>query len=190
MNVIWFSRNEARFHNKRINWKTAISLITANTSLSGNNTKKASNNSIRDFSILKIFKVNIHHPKAPSIIEIIWQAPIFNWIKCNTDGVSSGNPDNSSCGVIFRDSDGNCVGCFSDPLGNGTSYLAEIKGVLRAIELAHEKGWNNLWIEKDSSLVVQAFKYKREIPWNVRNRWNNAQYTIRNMNCIVTHTYI
>jgi dihydroneopterin aldolase len=35
--------------------------------LTGNLTAKVSNNSIRDFIILKHYKVTIHHPKAPQI---------------------------------------------------------------------------------------------------------------------------
>jgi hypothetical protein len=40
LNFIWFVRNQARFNNKIISWKSAISMIISNTSLSGNNTKK------------------------------------------------------------------------------------------------------------------------------------------------------
>jgi hypothetical protein len=53
-------------------------MIIANTSLARNNTKKVSTNSIRDFTILKIFKVSIHHPDAPAIQEVLWQPPLQN----------------------------------------------------------------------------------------------------------------
>jgi hypothetical protein len=33
---IWFARNQVRFNNKVIPWKTAINLIISKTSLSGN----------------------------------------------------------------------------------------------------------------------------------------------------------
>jgi hypothetical protein len=54
--------------------------------LTGNNTRKVSSNSIRDFTIFKIFKVNIHNPHVPVIKEILWHPPLENWIKCNIDG--------------------------------------------------------------------------------------------------------
>lgn len=75
--------------------------------------------------------------------------------KCNTDGASSGI---SSCGGIFRDHEAICIGCFSKPLGVSNSYQAELQGALRAIEIAKERNWLNLWLETHSSLVVQDFK--------------------------------
>jgi hypothetical protein len=58
LNTLWLARNQARFNNTYIPWQSAISLIIANTSLSGNNTGKTSSNSIRDFSFLKRFNIN------------------------------------------------------------------------------------------------------------------------------------
>ncbi|KAK2444753.1 hypothetical protein QL285_015757 [Trifolium repens] len=86
LNGIWFARNQIRFNNKSLSWRTDIDMIIANTSLAENNTKKFSTNSIRDFTILKIFKVSIHHPNAPAIQEVLWQPPLQNWFKCNVDG--------------------------------------------------------------------------------------------------------
>jgi hypothetical protein len=105
LNTIWLARNQSRFNNSIISWQSAVSLIISNTALSGNNTKKSSSNSIRDFSFLKLFGISIHHPRAMVIKEIIWQSPVVSWIKCTIDGASSGNPGIASCGGIFRDSD-------------------------------------------------------------------------------------
>jgi hypothetical protein len=146
LNTIWYARNQARFNDKTITWQSAISLITASISLSGNNTSKAANNSIRDFSILKNFKVNIHHPRAPIIKEVIRSPPPLNWTKCNTDGASNGNPGMSSCGGIFRNQESEFLCCFSEPLGITTSYQAELCGAMKAIEIAHQRNWLNLWL--------------------------------------------
>ncbi|MCI80670.1 ribonuclease H protein, partial [Trifolium medium] len=35
----------------------------------------------------------------------MWQPPTFNWVKCNCDGASLGNPGLSSYGGIFRNSE-------------------------------------------------------------------------------------
>jgi hypothetical protein len=91
-------------------------LIISNTALSGNNTKKSSSNSIRDFSFLKFFGITIHHPLAMVIKEIILQPPLVSWIKCNIDGASSGNPGIASCGGVFRDSDAEFLLAFAEPL--------------------------------------------------------------------------
>lgn len=119
----------------------------------------------------------------------MWNPPPPTWIKCNTDGASSGNPGTSSCGGVFRNVEADCIGCFSEPLGVSTSFIAEMHGVMRATEIAKVKQWLNLWLETDSSLVVHAFKSKNQVPWQIRNRWSNALVIIRSMNFVVTHIF-
>jgi hypothetical protein len=70
--------------------------------LSRNCTSLTSNSTISDFEILKFFKVVIHPPKAPRIIEVIWSPPLQGWCKCNTNGTSKGNPRQAACSGIFR----------------------------------------------------------------------------------------
>jgi len=60
--------------------------------MSGCNTTKASSLDMREFAIMKSFRVPIHPPKAPNIVEVIWSPPILNWIKVNTDGAATKNP--------------------------------------------------------------------------------------------------
>jgi hypothetical protein len=119
-------------------------MIIANTSLSGNNTRLHSSNSIRDFIILKTFKVIIHHPKTPAIKEIIWQSPLHNWTKCNIDGACIGNSGNASCSGIFRNHEAEFMFCFVEPLRNSSQYQAKLCRALRAIELAYQMNWKNL----------------------------------------------
>jgi hypothetical protein len=56
-----------------------------------------------------------------------------------------------------------------------------------AIEIAASRNWNNLWVEIDYALVVQAFKSSRPVPWCLSNRWSNCLALTRAMNFIVTH---
>ncbi|KAK2364505.1 hypothetical protein QL285_089371 [Trifolium repens] len=190
INTIWQVKNHAKFDNIRINLNAAISRIIAGTSLSGNNTKKVASNSIRDFIILKKFNVNIHNPKVSTVKEIVWQPPLLNCVKCNIDGASKGNPGLSSCSGIFRNNDVDILLCFAEPLGFASSYLAELQGALRAIEVAHQMNWKNLWIEIDSVLVVLAFKNPDiHVAWSLRNRWHNAQVLLRQKKIIVSHIF-
>jgi ribonuclease HI len=190
LNAIWFVRNQARFHDKIITWRSAIAMIISNTSLSGNTTTKYSSNSIRDFNFLKLFRVIVHQPKIPVLKEVCWEPPVLNWIKCNIDGASNGNPGLSSCGGIFRDHEANFIFAFAEPLGMSSSYVVEICGAMRAIEIAYQKQWMHLWLETDSSLVVNAFKNPdKPVAWQIRNRWKNVLFMFRQMNCVVTHIY-
>jgi hypothetical protein len=78
LNTIWYARNQSRFRDNKISWMNAISLISSSTTMTGNNTKKVSSNSIRDFSFLKFFNITIHNPKVPCLKEVIWIPPSLN----------------------------------------------------------------------------------------------------------------
>ncbi|PNY03176.1 ribonuclease H [Trifolium pratense] len=81
ISTIWFIRNQVRFNNNHIPWEKAVTLISSNVSLSGNLTKLTYRSCMRDFSILKNFKVILRPPRAPSIKEVLWQPPPMNWMK-------------------------------------------------------------------------------------------------------------
>jgi ribonuclease HI len=190
LNSIWSARNQARFNNKSACWRASISWIIASTSLSGNSTSKLSTCSLRDFSFLKSFRINIHQPKIPILKEVCWRPPLLNWYKCNIDGASSGNPGNSSCGGIFGNHEANFIFAFAEPLSIATSFVAELSGAMRAVEIAFQNDWKQLWIESDSALVVSAFNNpSRPVAWHLRNRWNNVLVLLRQMNCVITHIY-
>jgi hypothetical protein len=144
LNTIWHVRNQARYNNKILSWRSALSMLIANTSLLGNNTSKHSSNAIRDFSFLKNFRISIHHPKVPVTKEVCWQPPLLNSFKCNIDEASNGNPGIASCGGIFRNHEANFIFAFAEPLGINTSYVAELCGAVRAIEIAYQNNWSQI----------------------------------------------
>jgi ribonuclease HI len=187
ISTIWYNRNQCRFNDKKTNWRKPVNSIISAVALSGNNTSKASTSSIRDFILLKKFNIKIRPPKAPIIKEVIWSPPIIDWIKCNTDG--SSNQSTSSCAGIFRNSDSIFITCFAENLGRGNAYFAKLSAVMRAIEIAHHRGWNKLWIETDSKLVVLASKNINLVPCELRNRWKNCLLTLQQMNFVITHIF-
>ncbi|KAK2361038.1 hypothetical protein QL285_086244 [Trifolium repens] len=189
VNFICFARNQRRFNDKKMHWKSVINLIIASVSLSGNNFGLKAKSNIAEFVLLQKFHVKMKHGNAPRIKEVLWQPPIFNWVKCNCDGASLGNPGLSSCGGIFRNSDALFLGAFSFNLGISSSLNAELVGAMIAIETAVNKGWSQLWLESDSMLVVKAFSSSKVVPWALRNRWDNCLARISNMNFFVSHIY-
>jgi ribonuclease HI len=190
INTIWYVRNQARFHNKLLPWYSAIAMIISNTSLAGNSTAKPSSSSLRDFTFLKLFSISIHQPKETFLKEVCWQPPLIGWLKCNIDGVAAGCPGNASCGGVFRNHSADFILSFAEPLGLSTSYFAELCGAMRAIEIAFQNNWHDIWIETDSCLVVSAFQCpNRAAPWVLRNRWRNVVHMVKGMNCLVTHIY-
>jgi len=189
LNTIWFCRNQMIFADKKINYRSVINLIILDTSMTGNNSKCAANSSIADFVLLKAFSVKINYGNAPKIKEIIWQPPVFDWIKCNIDGAFLSNPGPSSCGRIFRDKNADFLGAFAYNLGITNSLVAELNGAIYAIELAHLKGWNHMSLETDYVLVALAFKSKKIVPWHLRKRWDNCLQLLSSMSFFVTHIY-
>jgi hypothetical protein len=50
--------------------------------------------------------------------------------------------------------------------------------------------WYNLWIETNSSFVVNAFQNARnDVAWNLRNRWRNALVMFKQLNGMVSHIF-
>lgn len=140
-----------------------------------------------DFALLKKFNITLHPSKAPQIKEIFWNPPLLPWMKCNTDGAV--NSTTSACGGIFRNYKADFVFCFAENTCAGNAFHAELSGAVRAIEIAASRNWTHLWLELDSTLVVNAFKNKSMVPWHLRNRWLNCRCLIRNMNFLVSHIF-
>jgi len=189
INTIWYRRNQSRFQEKMIHWKTAINMIIAKVSLSSNNTNKAAARDMLEFTIMKACKVNINPPKAPIIKEVIWSPPPHTWVKINTDGASAKNPIKASAGGIFRNSEGVFLGCFAQFLGSENALFAELSAAMIAIEITYSRGYHNIWLESDSQLVIQAFNSKQVVPWTLKNRWHNFLCRVKNMRYFVSDIY-
>jgi ribonuclease HI len=187
LSTLWYVRNQARFNNNKIHWKSAINQISSSVTLTGNNTNFTSTSSMTDFQILKKFSIRIHPPIAPQIKEIIWQPPLPGWIKANSDGSASSIA--SACGVVFRNCYSDCMLSVAENIGISDAFQAELCGAMRAIEIAHQKNWLNLWLETDSKLVVLAFSNEAIIPWNLSNRWFNCKRLLSTMHFVISHIY-
>lgn len=186
---IWFCRNKLKFENITILVKSAIHRIIVDTSLSGNSSKGHMSASIDELAILKLFSVKGRLSRAPVIKQINWQPPLCGWNKCNSDGATRGLPRHAASGGIFRDTSAAILGCFDSYIGITNSFVAELEGAMLAIEIAHNEGWNHLWLECESLLVVSAFSSFNLVPWKIRNRWRNCMHLCNSMNFRVSHIY-
>ncbi|XP_045794076.1 uncharacterized protein LOC123888954 [Trifolium pratense] len=168
LNAIWSTRNNARFNSKVPVWKSAVAWILSNTSLTGNITKCVSSSSIKDFMILKSLNITIHPPLPPLVKEVVWHPPLEHWVKCNIDGAA--NNLTSSCAGIFRNHNADFLCGFAENTGLKSAFMAELCGAMKAIELAHNRNWSNLWLKSDSSLVVKALSSTSLVSWELSNR--------------------
>jgi ribonuclease HI len=91
---------------------------------------------------------------------------------------------------VFRNHAAELIYCFVEPLGETSSFQAELCAAMRAIEVAHNMNLTNLWLESDSELVVHAFKNTNfMVAWNLRKKWRNVKLLLSHMNFIVSHIY-
>ncbi|XP_058742694.1 uncharacterized protein LOC131615239 [Vicia villosa] len=186
---VWRARNTMRFDGKSLHWKFCIGSIVSRAKLAGDNSGCCSNNSIESFRILKAFNIGII-PSRPSILmDVIWHPPPKGWIKINVDGLARGNPSLSACGGIFRDENACHVGSFSDFLGEGSAFFAELMAAILAIDKARVLGWKKLWMETDCSSVVKAFSDSSLVPWKIRSRWLFCVAYTRNIDFMISHVY-
>ncbi|KAL8480424.1 hypothetical protein ACS0TY_027090 [Phlomoides rotata] len=88
--------------------------------------------------------------------------------KVNIDGSTLFSPGWIYAGGIFRNSRGFFIAAFTKPVGWGFPLEAELAAGLLDIRHAHRLGWNNLWIELYSILVVRALLLLLEsISWRL-----------------------
>lgn len=186
---IWYCRNKSRFEGKKSHLRSVYATVSASVSMCGNLSKHHMHSSIEEFSILKAFAITCHPRKAPRVIEVDCLPPPCGWIKANTDGAAKGSPGHATGGGIFRDRSGAVLGCFAAYYGISWSLYAELLAAMTSIEIAHQRGWSKLWLECNSSLVVQAFSNVDLVPLRLRNKWRNCLCLVSNMIFRVSHIY-
>ncbi|XP_026428587.1 uncharacterized protein LOC113324482 [Papaver somniferum] len=112
--------------------------------------------------------------------QCFFQLPTGNQILICCDGASKGNPGNVGVGFIDRNQQGDCMGASTGGLGVTSNYIAEIMDVIIAGEWAVKKRFTEVCFCLDSSAVLKSF-INSNIPWIVRNRWNNLKKSICNI---------
>ncbi|XP_021743461.1 uncharacterized protein LOC110709551 [Chenopodium quinoa] len=87
------------------------------------------------------------------------EAPPLTSFKLNFDGSVKNN--SAAAGVIIRDSDGTPITTQAFNLGTTNAIVAEAFGLHKGIILALQQGIQNLQIEGDNLLVVNAVNEKQ-----------------------------
>ncbi|XP_062026481.1 uncharacterized protein LOC133742818 [Rosa rugosa] len=185
---IWYERNRLR-HNTGIFSPNRFKVLFFNTlkdsaSLAFKHASSTANNR----PIFKLLGLSPLRASAPRFIPVAWKPPDSPWVKANTDG-SFRNLNQAASGGVFRDHCMVFLGAFSKKVNALSAIDAEVYAFLEALTIAWSKGWNYLWLETDSMLVVHYFKKPCLIPWRLRTLWQNGLHLASQMNVQVSHVY-
>ncbi|CAL0322958.1 unnamed protein product [Lupinus luteus] len=189
INAIWWCRNQARFESRLCTVNHAISRIKGAYALSGNTTNSVASPTVKELGILKALKITMNYSKAPKIIEVSWQKPTNDIININCDGAARGCPGSAGGGAIFRNYKGEVLACFSDFYEIQDALYAELNKAIEAIQFAYKKGWMKVWLEVDSSTVVDILKGKIHPPWKLIKKWILCQGNLQFMDRYTSHIY-
>ncbi|XP_026450792.1 uncharacterized protein LOC113350904 [Papaver somniferum] len=143
------------------------------------------NNTSYDLQILKHFGIGCRKVKTIKAIECSFSLPDLDKIFC-CDGASRGNPGCAGYGFIARDYASNFIAAESGGLGISTNFIAEIMGIICALEWAVQNSKEEVIINPDSTTAIRAFM-RNNFPWYVWNRW---KYICRKIKSIhFNHVY-
>lgn len=76
-------------------------------------------------------------------------------ITAHVDGGARGNPGPAGYGAVITDQDGRILAELFEGIGVATNNVAEYRGLLAALQWAHEHGHRRLHVKADSLLMVQ-----------------------------------
>ncbi|XP_057811398.1 uncharacterized protein LOC131025617 [Salvia miltiorrhiza] len=189
---IWHDRNKIVFDNAGFHGPGVLNFIKVYfKEMEANFTRLGHVSSAwQDYVITRAIGVQSRIAPPPEMVNVYWWPPFGDWMKVNTDGSALGAPGLISAGGVFRDSWGQIRGCFHEKGGQGFAFEAELLAVITAISIAHEQGWLKLWIEADSSYVVNLLDRKSEdVPWRFVAHWKCTLQLLSSFQLQVTHIF-
>ncbi|KAK3221397.1 hypothetical protein Dsin_008422 [Dipteronia sinensis] len=147
-------------------------------------------NCVDDLLILCWFGLSGGPGKAPVIRSVVWSPPAPGWIKVNTDGAALGSPRVGGCGGVFQTCRSFVMACFEVPLGHVFAFEVELLTVSLAINYAWNLGRHRIWLENDSSYVVQLLSIRSDqVTWCVHQAWQRCIHQISHMEFQVSHIF-
>ncbi|XP_057785445.1 uncharacterized protein LOC131002988 [Salvia miltiorrhiza] len=189
--IIWQSRNNAIFDDKpfsRIGVLATLKIFFKETNEVSN--LGSMSNDWTDYLTIRAVGVKSRCAPPPDYISVHWWPPDINWMKVNTDGSATGAPGLIAAGGVFRDHTATVCGCFHIKGGSGFALEAELLAVVTAIAIARCRGWNRLWLEADSTYVVNLLMRRSlDVPWRFMACWKATLKRLTEMDFRISHIY-
>ncbi|KAL6185106.1 hypothetical protein ACLB2K_041241 [Fragaria x ananassa] len=186
---VWHARNKTRFDGKSFSVASTCHLILGHIRAASRRANGPMHNSVQDLRIIKSFGAECRLGRAPRVIKVVWHPPVIGWVKVNSDGAWKHAEGVGGFGAVFRDFKGHVLGVFSSNIDIPSSVAAEVMSVIVAIELAWARDWKHIWLEVDSSLVLDYLQSSLLVPWNLRVRWLNCLRCISEMTFRSSHIF-
>ncbi|KAH0769685.1 hypothetical protein KY290_013666 [Solanum tuberosum] len=116
-----------------------------------------------------------------------WLKPPRNFIKLNSDGSCV----QRSCGGggLIRDNQGNMMFAYSLGLGQGTSNMAEARALLYGLKWCVSRGYDRVWGETDSLLLVKCINGEWRTPWRLDKLIQEAHQIVESHGFIISHCF-
>ncbi|XP_059064274.1 uncharacterized protein LOC131856497 [Cryptomeria japonica] len=102
-----------------------------------------------------------------------WSPPNPGWIKLNFDGASRGNLSPSGIGYVIKDHIGAIPGKMAKPIPLDTNNIAEFKALQFGLIECIKHGLNNILVERDSEIAINAIKRKKTTNWRLQGILDN-----------------
>jgi len=109
--------------------------------------------------VLREYKPSLHY------CIVSWRKPYRGALKCNTDGVSRGDPGESAYAFCLRNDIGDIVYAEAERLGIRTNMEAETTAIIRALRYCKISNFRNYIIETDSLSVTNMVRNNWKVPW-------------------------
>ncbi|KAK3204394.1 hypothetical protein Dsin_018440 [Dipteronia sinensis] len=149
-----FSYAPCPLEEKSIDFRTTLSLVWHSVYDANRLGIDCMRNCVDDLLILYRFSLSGRSGKAPVIRSVVWSPPAPGWIKA----------------------------CFAVPLGQVFAFEAELLAASLAINYAWNFGCHMIWLESDSSYVVQLLSIRSDqVTWHVRQAWQRCIHQISHM---------
>lgn len=94
----------------------------------------------------------------------MWEKPTQGRVKCNTDGVSRGNPGSSAYNLCLRDDRGVLVHAQAEAMSIKSNMQAEIIAILKAIIYCNKHTIRGVIIKTNFLVVMKIVKKEWRIP--------------------------
>ncbi|XP_060182339.1 uncharacterized protein LOC132612004 [Lycium barbarum] len=101
------------------------------------------------------------------ITKVIWKPPHRDWIICNTDGASRGNPSRGLYGFCARNEERDIVQAQVEELGHITNIEAEAIAIWEALKWCEMTQRRQIIIQTDSLILQKILNDKWKPPWSI-----------------------